>query len=248
MPFSVGITLLFVALASVGGGLIQGTTGFGYGIFVMIFFPALLPLLGAVGCSSMISLGGLLILTLRYRKSIRWKYIPAPLAIYYVVSAFCIHLSTKLNTEALKGWLGLLLLVLALYFAFFSGKIKIKINALSTLIAATLSGFLSGFFAIGGPPMVIYYLSATKTKEEYLGSCQCFFLLTGLYTTVIRILNGIITADLLKFVAVGYVGMGVGLLVASAIIKRIDTETMKKAIYAVIGCSGLWLFISNFPF
>ena len=48
MPFSVGITLLFVALASVGGGLIQGTTGFGYGIFVMIFFPALLPLLGGM--------------------------------------------------------------------------------------------------------------------------------------------------------------------------------------------------------
>lgn len=240
------LTLFLVGLASIGGSLIQGTTGFGYGIFVMIFFPTLLGAMpAAVGTSSMVSFGGLAALTWRYRKHVNWKLLPLPLVIYYIVSGICIKLSTQIDTGAAKMYLGLFLVVLAFYFSFFAGKIRIKINFFTTLIATTLSGTLSGFFAIGGPPMVIYYLSATQSKEEYLGTCQCFFFLTGLYTMLVRILTGIITLDLLKYVLVGYLGFGIGLLLAGRVVDRIDAEKMKKLIYAVIGASGFWLFVSN---
>lgn len=239
-------TLALVGLASIGGSLIQGTTGFGYGIFVMIFFPSLLGAMpAAVGTSSMVSFGGLAALTWRYRKHVNWRLLPLPLVIYYIVSGICIKLSTQIDTGSTKMYLGLFLVALAFYFSFFAGKIRIKINFFTTLIATSLSGILSGFFAIGGPPMVIYYLSATQSKEEYLGTCQCFFFLTGLYTMLVRILTGIITLELLKYVLVGYLGFGLGLLLAGRVVDRIDGEKMKKLIYAVIGASGLWLFASN---
>lgn len=174
-----------------------------------------------------------------------WRLLPLPLVIYYIVSGICIKLSTQIDTGSAKMYLGLFLVALAFYFSFFAGKIRIKINFFTTLIATSLSGILSGFFAIGGPPMVIYYLSATQSKEEYLGTCQCFFFLTGLYTMLVRILTGIITLELLKYVLVGYLGFGLGLLLAGRVVDRIDGEKMKKLIYAVIGASGLWLFASN---
>lgn len=174
MIFSVPVTLLAVGLVSVVGGLIQGVSGFGFGIFAMTIFPSILPYLFGVGLSSLISLVGMTGLLIRYRRYIHWQYLPVPVVFYMIFSTIAINLSTRLEADWLKTYLGLFLIVLAVYFAFFGGKIKIKPNILTAFIVSALSGTLSGLFSIGGPPMVIYYLAITKSKEEYLGTLQTF--------------------------------------------------------------------------
>ena len=46
------------------------------------------------------------------------------------------------------------------------------------------------------------------------GRLPALLFLAGLYTMLIRVLTGIITADLLKYVAAGYLRFGAGLLLA----------------------------------
>lgn len=45
---------LYTFLACIGGGFVQSTSGFGFGIFVMVFFPLYLPVLQASGLCSLI--------------------------------------------------------------------------------------------------------------------------------------------------------------------------------------------------
>ncbi|MBQ6836959.1 MAG: sulfite exporter TauE/SafE family protein [Clostridia bacterium] len=245
MIFSTPVTLLIVGLVSIIGGLIQGVSGFGFGIFVMTIFPSILPYLFGVGLSSIISIVGMAGIVIRYRKHIQWKYLPVPIAFYMIASTLAINLSTTLEADWLKTYLGLFLVVLAFYFAFLGGKIKIKPNVGTAFIVSTMSGILSGLFSIGGPPMVIYYLAITKSKEEYLGTLQTFFLCTGIYNALVRIFKGIITAEVIPFWIFGFVGMQLGIIVGSKLLKKIDGEKLKKIVYAVIGCAGAWMFISN---
>ncbi|MBR4879523.1 MAG: sulfite exporter TauE/SafE family protein [Clostridia bacterium] len=245
MLFSTPVTLVLVALVSVVGGLIQGVSGFGFGVFVMTIFPTLLPYLFGVGLSSIIAIVGMLGIIIRYRKHISWKYLPVPIVFYMMASTMAINLSTTLEADWLKGYLGLFLVVLAFYFAFLGGKIKIKPNVGTAFIVSTMSGILSGLFSIGGPPMVIYFLAITKSKEEYLGTLQTFFFISGLYNAILRIIKGIITVEVIPFWICGFIGMQLGIIVGSKLIKKIDGEKLKKIVYAVIGLSGAWMFFSN---
>jgi hypothetical protein len=101
-----------------------------------------------------------------------------------------------------------------------------------------LSGVLGGFFAVSGPPLVIYFLSSLEEKEEYSATIQCCFVLTGVYSAVVRVLNGIFTASVVQNTVVGAVAMAVGALIGYAIMEKLPAELLKKIIYGVMIFSG----------
>ena len=71
--------------------------------------------------------------------------------------------------------MGTVLLVLAVYFIFFSSKVHLKGRfGLPDWAAGAVSGFCGGLFNIGGPPMVAYFLSVTDDKEKYNATLQMF--------------------------------------------------------------------------
>jgi uncharacterized membrane protein YfcA len=87
--------------------------------------------------------------------------------------------------------------------------------------------------------MVIYFLSKTHSKEEYLGTIQCFFLINVVYTTVFRIFQSIITIDLIPGIGLGMLGILIGLKIANKIVDRLDAELIRKLTYILIGLCGL---------
>lgn len=91
----------------------------------------------------------------------------------------------------------------------------------------------------GGPLMVIYFLSKTKGKEEYLGTIQCFFLINVIYSTAFRVINGILTVDLFGGIGLGMVGILLGLWIANKIVDKLDANLIRKLTYVVIGLCGL---------
>ncbi|MCF0150512.1 MAG: sulfite exporter TauE/SafE family protein [Firmicutes bacterium] len=237
---------LSVFTPAILGGIIQSTTGFGFGIFVMMFFPMFLLIPKASALSSLISILQSFTMFMKYRKSADLKLCLVP-AVFYVASAtFCINSVSGMDMTKLKAVFGLFLIVIAIYFIFFSDKLKIKANLVSAMICGTVSGIASGLFGIGGPPMVIYMLAATDSdKEKYLGTLQLFFVLTNIYNNALRFINGIITTDILMLVIPGVCGMLIGAAAGSKIIDRINVATMKKLIYLFLAVSGAITFFSN---
>lgn len=228
-----------VFLAPIGAGLIQAVTGFGAGIFMMVFFPNFFPILQASALSSAISFVATCTLAWHYRKHAQWKLILLPSAVYIAMSSISIILAPYLPTETLKKTFGVVMILLSIYFLTISGKLKVKANMVSATICGMISGVMGGLFGIGGPPMVIYFLAALDEKEKYLGTIQLFFFITGTYNFIFRIIKGIYTVNLVPYTLIGIVSIIIGKKIGIRIVDRINAELMKKLVYAFLGFAGL---------
>ena len=131
------------------------------------------------------------------------------------------------------------LIIVSIYFAFFSKRIKVKTTLPVQVTAGTLSGLMGGFFGMQGPPAVLYFVSSEPDKDRYLAMTQTYFLAGNLMMTLARAYNGFFTTT----VSIGYVygiaGVFIGNLIGSWVFRHLSGSLLKYIIYAYIGISGL---------
>ena len=106
-------------------------------------------------------------------------------------------------------------------------------------IAGGLGGLLGGLFGTGGPPMVVYLLASSESKEEYLGTIQAYFALTNVSTILVRAWNGMITPPVIQYWAVGLIALALGVLAGQKLFRRLDGEKLKKVVYLFMIGSGI---------
>src|SRR5699024_6410900 len=109
------MTWFLIILFGFLAGLVQGLTGFGAAIMMMIFLPSILPIAESAGVASLIMAASVLTLVLRYRHDIHLKRIIIPFLVYASVAAWSVHLVKVLDVHLLRMLLGGLLIALSLY-------------------------------------------------------------------------------------------------------------------------------------
>ena len=131
------------------------------------------------------------------------------------------------------------LIIVSIYFTFFSKRIKVKTTLPVQVTAGTLSGLMGGFFGMQGPPAVLYFVSSEPDKDRYLAMTQTYFLAGNLMMTLARAYNGFFTTT----VSIGYIygiaGVFIGNLIGSWVFRHLSGSLLKYIIYAYIGISGL---------
>ncbi len=234
--------IIIMLVAAMMAGFVQGVTGFGSGIVMMVFLPHLLPINQSAGVSTLTMVVANVMVVWHYRKYFEWQKIIKPFLIYISTAIISLHLSSNLPACHLKLLLGLLLVTLSLYYVFMNWKsITIsKIPLFVMIIFALISGFFNGMFGIGGPLMALYFLTISDTKEKYLSSIQTFFLIDTFIMTSLRFANGILSLNNLKFVAVGIIGSIIGTFIANRLVSHLNISFMKTLIYIFIGLSGIY--------
>jgi uncharacterized membrane protein YfcA len=215
-------------------------TGFGYGIFVMMFFPHFMPTYGeANALSGMISAATSIVVAFSMRKHIQWKLIPAPLIGSIITSHIAVRFMSGQTDKTLKLLLGIVLILLSIYFFFFAGKIKFKPSLWKGVIAGAISGVMNGLFAMGGPPMVIYFMVSSKDMKDYLATIQLYFALSNIYTTAIKAAAGYVTKEVLVFFVIALISALVGIEIGKKIFSRCKPDVLKKAVYGFMAISGV---------
>lgn len=234
-----------VALASVGAGIIQSVTGFGAGIFLMLFIPYFFDMVTAPALSSAICLGLSVSLAWKFRKKIQWSTCLLPVAVYTVCSVVTIRVVKSLDLDMVTMAFGLFLVVLSLYFLAFSNRVAFRPTGKSALVCSVISGVCSGLFGIGGPLMAIYFVSAIPDKQGYIGTIQFLFAATGVINLVTRMISGIYTPALLPITVLGFLGINIGKMMGLKILHLLDGERMKKLVYAFVGLSGVMTIVNQ---
>ena len=229
--------LIFLLIALIAG-IVQGLTGFGAGIVMMMFLPMIFPITASAGISVCISIVLLISMVYTYRKYINLKLIVIPAVIFLSVITLTINLSTTFDSTIMKKIFGFFLVVLSIYYVFFNKNNTKKVSLLTSLFCIMVSAICDGLFGIGGPLMVLYFMSITKSVQEYLGTIQCFFLINCLYTTVLRIIKGILLAEHISIVIIGMIGITIGGQLSKKLITYLDVNFVKKITYLMIGISG----------
>lgn len=237
--------IIFVGLSALLAGFVQTVTGFGAGIIIMLVLPYVTSLATASGINGCITLFLNISLVIYFWKHINFKKIALPAIITMVLSTLAVNLVTILPVNTLKLVFSIFIVILAIYFNFFN-KVEIKDNPLTMAICSTISGIGNGLFGIAGPPMVLYYLSACKKKEEYIGTIQLFFFIVGFYASLIRLMSGIITVDLLPSIVTGIIMVLIGKKLGTLIVDKLSVDKMKKYIYIFLGIVGIIQLIQCF--
>lgn len=237
------MTWLLIVLPALAAGLVQGLTGFGAVIIMMIFFPAILPIDQAAGTGGVIMLTSVVGLTLRYHRYFSFKRVIIPFLVYAAMATWSVHLGSVLDAHLLRMLLGGLLVALCAYFTLAKGAGAHKYPWYVAGAFMLISGFFNGLFGIGGPLMVLYFLSLSDSMPDYIANIQGFFLIDTLYITSLRVANGILTVHNVPYILAGMVAASLGTILAARLLTRLDPDRIKKIIYGFIGLSGLYYLL-----
>ena len=234
------MTQLFaIALVIFFASYIQSVTGFGFGIFAMIFLPSLLIYTEANVLSSMLSMITSLTVVFALFFKIDYKNLVFPMVGCLGATYLSVNFVKSQANELLMLLLGIVLFALSIYFFFFSGKIRIKISWYTGLIAGVLSGILGGMFSIGGPPVVIYYMQSEDDSEHYLATISAYFVLSGTVSVITKANAGFITSNVWLGFVIGLIALALGTFLGKCTRSKIKGNALRRAVYAFMAVSGL---------
>lgn len=236
---------LIVALGSAVAGIIQTVTGFGSVVFMMMVFPFFFDMIDAPALSLVINQLFCLALLWQYRRHICWRVALLPTILYSTLNFFIARCVGAVDLHGLTVALALFLMVLSIYFLAVARHIKVKPHWSVGAGVGILSGITAGFFAIGGPPVALYMVSATDEYESYQGSMQFLFSVTGIVNLLGRMSGGVLRPSILPYAAVGAVCILLGAVVGNQIVKRLNADTFRLVVYIFVGVSGLILLLQQ---
>lgn len=233
------ITAVWILLLTVIAAFIQRVTGFGFGIFVMMFFPYILSSYGAsTTLSGLLAGSTALLIALRQWRNISWRLMFYVLVFNLIASYVAIHYMASLSSVVLKRCFGVMFVMIALYFLFGNGKSRFRSVSSQGLIGA-LSGVMGGMFAMPGPPLVLYCISRIDDKTAYIATLQAFSVLLNLFYTMFRAKVGFFTYDIFWLWAIGLIGVVIGTNLGACLFNRISAPVLRKIVYLFLLISGV---------
>ena len=237
---SIGTTIAIIFLASTVASFIQRVSGFGFGIFMMTILPFIMPTYGeATALSGLLALSNSSYIAFKMRKQIPWKKLMPILITFIIVSFFAVKAVASVDSHTLKHILGVILILVSIYFFFISERIKVRATTGIQVTMGTASGLMGGFFGMQGPPAVLYFIAATDNKDEYLAITQAYFLIGNLMMTFFRAANGFVTAPVGMGFACGIVGVLIGVWLGAKVFAKMTLKSLRKVVYAYMAVSGV---------
>ena len=238
------VDCILLTIVGIGAGFVQRVSGFGLGIFAMLFLPHFLP--DHTAAATIVGICSVVTSTMnavKYRKDINYKVV-LPLLLAAAVSIpIAVYFSAKVSKGVFEILLGAVLILLSIYFLFFNKSVKLRASNIGGAIAGTLSGILNGLFSTGGPPAVLYLANVSVSNAAYFAGIQFYFSLTNIYATVMRAISGLLTLDVLLLSIFGLLGCVVGDFLGKRVFERLDGEKLKLIIYIGMIVSGIIMII-----
>lgn len=236
--------LLPFALVGVGAAFVQRVSGFGLGIFAMLFLPYLLPSHTAAASLSCI----LCCITCtynacKYRRCIPFHTVLPILIAALIVIPIAVAVAQSVSQRLFQILLGSVLIGLSIYFLCVQEKIRLKTTTFSAVCAGVLGGALNGLFSTGGPPVVLYMTHATGDNLSYFAGVQFYFAIANIYATAVRFLQGVVDEKILPPAMVGLLGCLLGDWLGTKVFHRLDAKRLKQVIYIGMILSGVLMIL-----
>ena len=233
------MTYAIMALAALAGGIIQPLTGFGSAVILMVAAQYFFDITIAPGVVAAICMFQSGIMAWNRRKSIDLKQILPPIALYTVCSLAVINLLGSMDLHVLTAAFGGFLMLLALYFLFIAKRVSLKPSLAAGMLCSGFSGCCAGAFTVGGPMMALYFVAIARDKDTYVANMQFLFAATNLTNLAMRAVRGLYGAQYLPVTAVGVIFVLVGMVIGSALSKRMSGDVARQVVYIGVGVSGL---------
>lgn len=239
------VSYILIFLMALGASVTQRVCGFGFGIFIMMVLPFIMPTFGeATALSGLLAIFTALVPAIHMVRHVPWRKLIPILVTFVIVSFFSVLMVKHIDSHILKKVLGGVMILISLYFMFMNGKFTLKPSIPVQVSMGTISGIMGGLFAMQGPPAVIYFIGCSKDKTEYMAITQWYFLIGNTMMTIYRAGHGFVTGTVLTSWCVGIAGVLIGLLIGARIFHRINADVLRRVIYGFMAFSGVVALLS----
>lgn len=233
-------TIILLIIFCTGASFVQRVCGFGFGIFIMTMLPYLMPSYGeSTTLSGMLSATQSVYILFTHYKYINWKRLIPITITFLIVSFFAIEYVASASESHLKLLLGIILILMGIYFLFINGHIHVKPTLKLQISMGSISGAMGGLFGMQGPPAVLYFLASEKGKDEYLAMAQTYFLIGNVVMTIFRAHHDFLTPTVRINWLYALLGVLIGSILGKFIFDKISAETLRKIVYVYMIISGI---------
>ena len=239
--------LIYITLLAAGASFVQRTIGFGFGIFIMTALPFLMPSYGeAVTLSGLLSLTSATVVMLKYIKYVTWQRLLPMVAAFFLFSTIAICLLDRIEGQSMRIFLGIMLIIISIYFTFFKEKLQkiIRPTKRWQLGTGSVSGIMGGLFGMHGPPVVLYLISSEPDKDHYMGMIQTYAVITNITMIIVRAISGYVTPAVGTTYLYGLSGLAIGIIAGNWAYSRIPNRLFTYIVYAYICISGIIIAVT----
>lgn len=224
------------------GAIIQGLSGFGFGLVTMPLLGLYLPIRVAV---PLVAIHGFVLVALMsWRLRIaadRSKWLPlvaggvlaTPMGVYYLRIA---------NEHLLKTCLGVFVLIYSIM-SLTARLPSWKLSNRYGYLAGCLGGILGGAFNTGGPPVIVYVTTQGWKKDEIRSALQIFFLALGLWKLPLYWGMGLFTSLVIKITVITLPATVVGTLFGDYLSHRFGETRFRKILLILLVILGITLIV-----
>lgn len=239
----IGFLAAFAGIVFIAA-IVQGISGFAFGVVVLMVFPHLFGYTQALALTNVLVLMLVLYSSYLYRRYCNWRWIWLGVVASSIADLVGIVVLKQVGDSPVWYTLmGVLFIAMAVYLLWGQKRVSFKVNNGSFLVFSIASGLVMGAFAVGGPIMATFYMVAMKGKEEYLGTMQVFSVFTMAADVALRMAFGMFSFSMAKYALLALVFMVLGILIARVLVRRMDTLTMRRVICFVMAADGLVMLL-----
>lgn len=226
-------TLVLAVLAICVAAFTQSTVGFGT---AMVGMPLLVGIVGIQVAAPLVALVGLtteILLLIFLRGHLDLRVIGRLVLAATAGVPVGIFLIKRLDEAVVLAVLGVVLVAYALY-NLIGFKMPPLVSPVWAYVLGFSSGVLGGAYNTSGPPVVIYGTGRRWSPDEFRANLQAFFLVIDVIVVGSHAVAGNLTATVWRTFLFGLIGLGVGMALGLVVGKRINPETFRRIILALL--------------
>ncbi len=219
--------------------IVQGATGFGYGLVAMAILASLLHVQEAVVILAPASFCLCTMLLLRLRSHVAWRD-ATPLAISVIIgvpigAAFLVRADARLLEMILGG----LLIISALYSLLSQLEGRPWHRIFVGVPCGLLSGAMGGALGASGPPIIAFVSTQGYGRFRHAGTLQFVFGTIGFVRLLEFSRRGLFTQELLVQSVLGIVFVLAGALIGLRLLHKFSDKTFKRIVTVCLLLLGL---------
>mgnify|MGYP006301809683 FL=1 len=230
LPFPLMLYGLAVVLAA---GLVRGYSGFGASMIIVLGLSLILPASRIVPAVLLLEIIASAYLLPAVFKQVDWRSLRILLVGVVLGTPLGVYVLANLPDRWMR--VAIAVLVIMLVPLLWKGvSWKREPGLLPTLSTGLVSGITNGSAAIGGPPVVLFYLSSPKGATISRASLIAFFLVTDIIAAIACAWSGLLSFETVQLSASLLIPLLIGLVLGARSFFKTDVNLFRKRVLALL--------------
>ncbi|WFB36837.1 sulfite exporter TauE/SafE family protein [Kiritimatiellota bacterium B12222] len=215
--------------------IVQGSTGFGFGLVSVGILTLFLPVQFAAGLNALPALTVNYLLLWRLRHYFHWKDLRGFAMAIIVATPIGVGALRLLNPQIMNAFLATVLAVAILQSCRgTSGKRKPWHAMWLGIPMGIFSGLLSGAYGTGGPPAVAYVQSYSYERHRHVVSIQVLLAVAGTIRAISLLSQGALSSEQWLINGLGMLVVPLGVWIGLHLLRRLPGVWLRRAILTML--------------